>query len=332
MQRERPGRLGARAHVLACDDGFVMRTAVQVPFPTQEPLCSLSCGEGSGLGCRGSATRPGTVLEGTWRAEFTAGASPSCHVSDRDSQSGSAAWRLARSGAEPPSAPVRRPLLTCLQMFSPEPRTQQSVAKGKTRMPSPLQSPGDEGRPARQACGVPGLVSGKRPRAGATSKYQHPTPGPIRAKEAVPLRPPPPIPRDGGSPRDQGSRHQHRGSRPEETGDWYSVQGLLRGWPHHAGRAPPSLGEPRLPSPSPSVVRGSVQLRATPGGAEPRRQLSGKGAHPPREQGQDPVPSSPPLSSCLSVALPHCSAELVGLTTTRFASLGPSSGPAQTAG
>lgn len=86
MQQERPGQLGGRAHVLACDDGFIMRTAVQVPFPTQEPLCSLSGGGGSGLGCRGSATRPGTVLEGTWRAEFTAGASPSCHVSGHDSQ------------------------------------------------------------------------------------------------------------------------------------------------------------------------------------------------------------------------------------------------------
>lgn len=44
MQQERPGQLGGRAHVLACDDGFIMRTAVQVPFPTQEPLCSLSGG------------------------------------------------------------------------------------------------------------------------------------------------------------------------------------------------------------------------------------------------------------------------------------------------
>lgn len=191
--------------------------------------------------------------------------------------------RLARPGAEPPPAPVRRPTLTCLQMFSPEPRTQQRVAKGKTRMLSPLQSPGDEGRPARQGCGVLRAVGGKRPQAGARGKCQHPTPGSFRAKEAVPPRPPststpgwrkPPGPglwtpapslqarRDGGF----GARHSV-----------CCEDGRIR-----AGRAQPSLGEPKLPSPSPWVVSGSVQLRATPGETEPRRQLSGERAltHP----------------------------------------------------
>lgn len=36
------------------------------------------------------------------------------------------------------------------------------------------------------------MVSGKRPQAGATGKCQHPTPGPIRAKETVPLSAAPP--------------------------------------------------------------------------------------------------------------------------------------------
>lgn len=155
--------------------------------------------------------------------------------------------------------------------------------QGKDKNAKPSPEPRDEGRPARQRCGVLRAVGGKRPQAGARGKCRHPTPGSFRAKEAVPPRPPststpgwrkPPGPglwtpapslqarRDGGF----GARHSV-----------CCEDGRIR-----AGRAQPSLGEPKLPSPSPWVVGGSVQLRATPGETEPRRQLSGERAltHP----------------------------------------------------
>lgn len=87
-------------------------------------------------------------------AGFAAGTSPPCHVSDRDSQSRSVAYRRAWAGSSASIGPALRRMLMCLQMFSPKP-CEPEHCQGKDKNAKASPEPRDGGKACQSGLGSP---------------------------------------------------------------------------------------------------------------------------------------------------------------------------------